>query len=43
MEQVEKAEKKIDKKIRYIIYSADEFDLNKLKETDEKPLLLWSK
>ncbi len=43
MEQVEKAEKKINKKIRYIIYSADEFDFSKIKETNEKPLLLWSK
>jgi hypothetical protein len=43
LEQIEKAEKKIGKKIRYISYMADEFDLNKIKEPDMHPLLIWSK
>ncbi len=43
LEQIEKAEKKIDKKIRYIHYKTDEFDLNKIKESDMHPLLIWSK
>jgi hypothetical protein len=43
MEQIEKAEKKIDKKIRYVIFSTTEFDLNKIKEPGEKPLLLWAR
>lgn len=42
MEQIEKAEKKIHKKIRHIIYTPEEFDEKKLKKTGEKPLLLWS-
>jgi len=43
LEQIEKAEKKIGKKIRYIHYSKNEFDLNKIKEPDMHPLLLWSR
>ena len=43
IEQIEKAEKKIDKKIRYIHFTANEFDLNKIKEPGMHPLLLWSK
>jgi len=43
LEQIEKAEKKIDKKIRYIHYTPEEFDLNKIKEPGVHPLLLWSK
>jgi len=43
LEQVQKAEKKIDKKIRYVLYTADEFDIKKIKEPDMHPLLLWSK
>lgn len=43
IEQIEKAEKKIDKKIRYVHYSVDEFDLAKIKEPDMHPLLIWSK
>lgn len=43
LEQIEKAEKKINKKIRYVIYSLEEFDINKIKEHDLHPLLLWSK
>jgi hypothetical protein len=43
MEQVEKAEKKIGKKIRYVLFAPDEFDLNKIKEPGMHPLLIWSK
>jgi len=43
IEQIEKAEKKIGKKIKYIHYTAEEFDLNKIKEPGMHPLLLWSK
>jgi len=43
LEQVQKAEKKIDKKIRSVLYTADEFDIKKIKEPDMHPLLLWSK
>lgn len=43
MEQVEKAEKKINKKIRYVIFETSEFDLLKIKEAGVKPLLLWAK
>lgn len=43
IEQIEKAEKKINKKIRYVHFSVDEFDLNKIKEPGMHPLLLWSK
>lgn len=43
LEQIQKAEKKIGKRIRYIHYSRQEFDLNKVKEPGMHPLLLWSK
>ncbi len=43
IEQIEKAEKKLDKKIRFVHYSNKEFDLNKIKEPGMHPLLLWSK
>jgi hypothetical protein len=43
LELIEKAEKKIDKKIRYVIYQPEEFDLNRIKEPGMHPLLLWSK
>lgn len=43
MENIEKAEKKIDKKIRYVHYTTEEFDMNKIKEPGMHPLLLWSK
>lgn len=41
LEQIEKAEKKIDKKIRYVIFSTEEFEINKVKDAGVKPLLLW--
>lgn len=43
LEQIEKAEKKIDKKIRYVHFTVAEFDINKIKEPGMHPLLLWSK
>jgi hypothetical protein len=43
IEQIEKAEKKIDKKIRYVHYKVEEFELNKIKEPGMHPLLIWSK
>ncbi len=43
IEQIEKAENKIGKKIRYVNYTPQEFDLNKIKEPGMHPLLLWSK
>src|SRR6202008_2429007 len=41
IEQIEKAEKKIDKKIRYVHFTSAEFDLDKIKEPGMHPLLLW--
>ena len=43
IEQIEKAEKKIGKKIRYVHFSKSEFDLSKIQESDMHPLLLWKK
>jgi hypothetical protein len=43
MEQIEKAERKIGKKIRYMIFSKEEFDISKIKEPGFYPLLLWVK
>jgi hypothetical protein len=43
LEQIEKAEKKINKKIRFVIFSPEEFEVNKLKDAGVKPLLLWSR
>ncbi len=43
IEQIEKAEKKIDKKIRYVHFRSDEFELSKITEPGTHPLLLWSK
>ena len=43
VQQIEKAEKKIGKKIRYVNFTTEEFDLNKIKEPGMHPLLLWSK
>jgi hypothetical protein len=40
---IEKAEKKIRKKIRYVHFHTEEFDLEKIKEPGMHPLLLWSK
>lgn len=43
LEQIQKAEKKINKKIRYIHYTSKEFTLSKIKEEGVHPLLLWSR
>lgn len=43
IEQVEKAEKKIEKKIQYVHYSNAEFSMDLIKEPGMHPLLLWSK
>ena len=43
LELVGKAEQKLNKKIRYVSYSPEEFDLNKITEPGSPPLLLWSK
>lgn len=43
IEQIEKAEKKIGKKIRYVHFESKEFELSKIKEPGMHPLLLWSK
>lgn len=43
IEQIQKAEKKIGKKIRYVYYTVEEFSVNKIKEPGTHPLLLWSK
>jgi hypothetical protein len=43
LEQIEKAEKKIHKKIRYVHFGIKEFDLGKIREPGMHPLLLWSK
>jgi hypothetical protein len=38
-----KAEKKINKKIKFISYLPEEFNLEKIKEPGLHPLLIWSK
>ena len=43
LEQIHKAEKKINKKIRYVHFTSAEFDLEKIHEPGLHPLLLWSK
>lgn len=43
VEQIEKAEKKTGKKIRYVYFTAEEFHLDKIKEDGMNPLLLWSR
>ena len=43
IEQIEKAEKKINKKIRYVHFGTEEFDLGKVKEPGMHPLLIWSR
>jgi hypothetical protein len=43
LEQIEKAEKKTGKKIRYVYYSNAEFKIEKISEPNMHPLLLWSR
>jgi hypothetical protein len=43
VQQIEKAEKKIDKKIRFVSFGIKEFDLEKIEEPGMHPLLIYSK
>jgi hypothetical protein len=43
LEQIEKAEKKIHKKIRFVHFGKQEFDLAKIQEPGLHPLLIWSR
>jgi hypothetical protein len=43
MEQIEKAEKKVERKIRFVLFEPEEFNIEKIKEADMHPLLLWKK
>jgi hypothetical protein len=43
MEQIEKAEKKVERKIRFVLFEPEEFSIEKIKESDMHPLLLWKK
>jgi hypothetical protein len=42
-ELIVKAEKKINKKIKFIVYTENEFVLDKINEPDLHPLLIWNK
>lgn len=43
IEQIEKAERKIGKKIRYVHFERAGFSIDKIAEPDMHPLLLWSR
>ncbi len=43
IEQIEKAERKINKKIRYVHYGSAEFEISKIQEPGMHPLLIWSR
>ena len=43
LEQIEKAEKKTAKKIRFVHFGSAEFRLSKIQEPGMHPLLVWSK
>jgi hypothetical protein len=43
LEQIEKAEKKINKKIRFVHYGTAEFEIEKIMEPGMHPLLIWSR
>ncbi len=43
LEQIEKAEKKLNKKIRFVHFGTAEFSLEKIKEPGMHPLLLWAR
>lgn len=43
IEQIDKAEKKIGKKIRYVLYGTAEFKKHKIEEPGMHPLLIWSR
>jgi hypothetical protein len=42
LELAEKAEKKINRKIRFVTFERSEFTLSHIKEGDAEPFLLWS-
>ncbi len=43
VELIDKAEKKLNKKITFICYQPGEFDIKKIKQNDTHPLLIWNK
>ena len=43
LEQIEKAEKKTGKKIRYVLYGQSEFKKTRIEEPGMHPLLIWSR
>jgi hypothetical protein len=43
IELIGKAEKKINKKIKFIVYSLTEFTIEKINEPGVHPLIIWSK
>lgn len=43
VELITKAEKKVNKKIKFSVYSNADFDLEKIKDGSTPPLLIWSK
>lgn len=43
VELIDKAEKKLNKKITFICYQPTEFDIKKIKQNDMHPLLIWNK
>jgi hypothetical protein len=43
VELVTKAEMKIERRIRYIIFEPEVFDLEKIRDRKAEPLLLWSR
>lgn len=43
LEQIDKAEKQIGKKVRYVLYGTAEFRKSKIEEPGMHPLLVWSK
>jgi hypothetical protein len=43
VELIAKAEKKINKKIKFICYKVEEFDLKKISDGNTPPLLLWNR
>lgn len=42
VELISKAEKRINRKIRYLVYSKSEFEKLEIKDFEFEPLLLWS-
>jgi len=42
-ELVEKVEKRINRRIRYIVFDAESFSVEKIRDNRAEPLLLWSR